>query len=182
LIEVADFYTTFCSLAGVDPFDEKGALYGLPPVEGLDLWPLLSGINKTSPRTEVVIGGDTTDGSDGATLVVGIIRSDGYKLLIGNTTGGCWQGPLSPNGTYIGDCALDCGTTNAPLCLFNILTDPTEHANLIDSHPDIASELASRIVENQKTVFSPLRGNNMVDIACANSNKTWGGFVGPFLP
>jgi arylsulfatase B len=182
LIEVADWYTTFCSLAGVDPTDTRAALYNLPPVEGLDQWPLLSGLNSTSPRSEVIIGGDTTDGSDGATLVVGIIRSDGFKLLIGNTTGGCWQGPLSPNGTYVGDCPLDCGTTKTPLCLFNIFTDPTEHNNVVEIHTDIALELAAQIDKAQLTVFSPLRGNNMVDIACANSNKTWGGFVGPFLP
>ena len=182
LIEVADWYTTFCNLAGVDPTDSRAALYDLPPVEGLDQWPLISGSNSTAPRTEVVIGGDTTDGSDGATLVVGIIRSDGFKLLIGNITGGCWQGPLSPNGTYVGDCPLDCGTTQTPLCLFNILSDPTEHINMISTHADVAAELAARIDEVQKTVFSPLRGGDHVDLACANSNKSYGGFVGPFMP
>ena len=46
-------YTTFCGLAGVDPTDERAAAAGLPPVDGHDLWPLISGANATSPRTEV---------------------------------------------------------------------------------------------------------------------------------
>lgn len=49
----ADWYATFCSLAGVDPFDHRAALANLPPVDGLDLWPYLSGAVETSPRKEV---------------------------------------------------------------------------------------------------------------------------------
>ena len=56
LISVADWYTTFCALAGVDPTDHKAAAAGLPPVDGLNMWPLLSGQNGTSPRDEVPIG------------------------------------------------------------------------------------------------------------------------------
>jgi hypothetical protein len=46
-------YVTFAALAGADPFDERAAAAGLPPVDGHNLWPLLSGENATSPRTEV---------------------------------------------------------------------------------------------------------------------------------
>jgi hypothetical protein len=52
-------YMTFCKLAGLseaacasDPLAEAG---GLPPIDSLDLWPMLSGANMTSPRTEVPI-------------------------------------------------------------------------------------------------------------------------------
>jgi arylsulfatase I/J len=48
-----DFYATFCALAGVDKTDARAAAAGLPPVDGLDLWPYLSGKVKASPRTEV---------------------------------------------------------------------------------------------------------------------------------
>jgi arylsulfatase B len=50
LIHVADLYATFCHLAGVsaaerhDAVDEEGRL--LPPVESVNLWPLLSGTNR----------------------------------------------------------------------------------------------------------------------------------------
>jgi hypothetical protein len=141
----------------------------------------LSGANSTPPRTEVVLGDDTDDGNDGETLVAGVIRADGYKLLVGQLVNGFWTGPLSPNGTACQPGLLDCGNTSTPLCLFNIFLDPNEHDNVASLHPDIAAELAARIVELQKTVFSPLRGPSLADQACANSNATWGGFVGPFL-
>jgi arylsulfatase B len=49
-------YATFCALAGVDPTDTRAAAAGLPPIDSLNLWPLLSGANPTSPRTEVILG------------------------------------------------------------------------------------------------------------------------------
>ena len=81
-VEIADWFRTFCGLAGVDPFDARGAAAGLPPVEGVDQWPVLSGANATWPRSEVVIGAPPTN--DGEPLgVQGVIDSDGYKLLVG---------------------------------------------------------------------------------------------------
>lgn len=49
-------YATFCALAGVDPTDTRAAAAGLPPIDSLNLWPLISGANPTSPRSEVVLG------------------------------------------------------------------------------------------------------------------------------
>eukprot|EP01047_Picozoa_sp_COSAG01_P028572 COSAG01_NODE_1924_length_8886_cov_6.780699_10_plen_100_part_00 len=46
-------YATFCALAGVNKTDERGAKANLPPVDGLNLWPYLSGSAQHSPRTEV---------------------------------------------------------------------------------------------------------------------------------
>ena len=73
------------SLAGVaDPTDHEAAAAGLPPIDSLDLWPLLSGANRTSPRRELPIG-DTSallPHGDGRTLVGGLIRWP-HKLLVG---------------------------------------------------------------------------------------------------
>jgi hypothetical protein len=71
LIGIEDWYRTFCGLAGVDPTDERAAAAGLPPVEGYDLWPLLSGLNTTAPRTEVWLGSGGTgiESTDTATYV-----------------------------------------------------------------------------------------------------------------
>ncbi len=65
----------------MSPFDERAARASLPPVDGLDVWPLLSGANATSPRAEVVLGGafPFPGLDDGATIVQGLVRSDGYK-------------------------------------------------------------------------------------------------------
>ncbi len=45
-IHIADWFTTFCKLAGVDP-DDSGT--GKFPVDGLDVWPIITGANSTSP-------------------------------------------------------------------------------------------------------------------------------------
>ncbi len=37
MISIADWYATFSTLAGVDPFDEWAAESGLPPVDGLSI-------------------------------------------------------------------------------------------------------------------------------------------------
>ena len=45
---------TFCYLAGVSAFDDKAAASTppLPPVDSINVWGLISGANKTSPRRE----------------------------------------------------------------------------------------------------------------------------------
>jgi hypothetical protein len=59
-LQVCDWYATWCSLAGVDKDDTRaaaananGANPKLPAVDGLDLWPYLSGKVAESPRKEV---------------------------------------------------------------------------------------------------------------------------------
>ena len=105
-VETCDWYRTFCGLAGVDPADARGAAAGLPPVEGFDLWPVLSGANETSPRSEVVIG-MPTDNTDVFVGVQGVIDSGGYKLLIGVLHSPVWTGPQcecprpNPNSTLM---------------------------------------------------------------------------------
>ena len=82
-------YPTICGLAGVDTTDERAAAAGLWPVEGVDLWPLLSGSNSTPPRTEVVLGMPTMSGAnsigDPFIGVQALIDAQGYKLVIGTT-------------------------------------------------------------------------------------------------
>lgn len=69
-MHTADWYTTFCSLVGVNHKDESAADAGLPPVDGLDMWPLISGEVSESPRNEILVS-DTT-------LIIG-----DYKLMTG---------------------------------------------------------------------------------------------------
>jgi arylsulfatase B len=184
LIGIEDWYASFCALAGADPVDHKAAAAGLPPIDSLNIWPLLSGQNTTSPRTEVVLGSSSVfpPVASGSTVVQSVIRSDGWKLLVGLVGENVYTGPFYPNAStnWVGT-PLDCGNVTLPLCLFNIFDDPTEHNNMIDQEPDIAAQLAQRIVELQQTVFSPDRGN-VTNASCIASETTWKGFVGPFLP
>eukprot|EP01043_Picozoa_sp_COSAG02_P056190 COSAG02_NODE_6628_length_3450_cov_3.031334_1_plen_531_part_00 len=81
-VHVCDWYTTWCSLAGVHKEDDRalaanqhGADPPLPPVDGFDLWPYLSGKVGTSPRKEIF--------ADNAVLLMEI---EGTKWkLIGST-------------------------------------------------------------------------------------------------
>lgn len=85
LITAWDWYATFAALAGADPTDNAAAAAGLPPIDSLNMWPLLSGENASAPRTEVVIGetGALTKNGDGQALVGGLIDAEGYKLVLG---------------------------------------------------------------------------------------------------
>ena len=72
-----DWFATFTDLTRMDPTDHKTNAAGLPPIDSLDLWPLLSGRTSASPRTELAIGSPNAVG--------GLINAS-YKLLIGTYT------------------------------------------------------------------------------------------------
>ena len=181
-----DWFRTLAGLAGVDPEDAKAAAAGLPPVEGYDLWPLLSGANATSPRTELWLGsggaGDVDNSQD--PILQGLIRSDGWKVLWGNVIENTWTGPFYPNKTtaWCDTCPLDCGTIDAPTCLFNVLSDPTEHENLAAANPSIVRDMSARLQELTKGIFAPDRGKPDDTDACYAGDKVYDGWVGPFLP
>lgn len=193
LIGIEDWYKTLTILAGADPVDERAAAAGLPPVEGYDLWPLLSGTNTTNPRTEIWLGKDSPRDGNGkssgaaSTFVQGLIRSDGWKLMHDLINQDIWQGPFYPNATTVSkpwkNTNLDCGSFANPTCLFNVFDDPNEHVNQAKAFPEIVTEMAARISEIQATVFSPDRGQNS-PLACTVSapHGIYRGFVGPFLP
>jgi len=97
LSHIADWFTTFCTIAGVDPEDSSAAKVGLPPVDGINLWPMITG-QKKSVRNEVYISRYT------------LISGD-MKLIIGTIPFTHWSGPTYPNNTCspcrLGKCA-DC--------------------------------------------------------------------------
>jgi len=144
------------------------------------MWPLLSGKNSTSPRTEIPLGSflEALDGTF-TTVVAGLIQGP-WKLLLGPNTQNGWQGPFFPNtstnwNSYLNP--LRCGLVG---CLFNIIDDPTEHFDVAAEHPVIRSQLIERIAELQKGVFSPDRG--MADpLACQAATTKYGGFWVPWV-
>ena len=157
LIEMSDWYATFCAIAGADPADAAAAAAGLPPVDGMNMWPLLSGANASSPRTHVLLG--SSDGTDksGNTIVEGVVRADGYKLLLGKQASAFWTGPVYPNSTTYPAGSENCGKQG---CLFNVLADPNEHDEISAAHPDIVAELQAVVDAAAKTVFNPDRGTD----------------------
>ena len=166
-IHVADWYATFCALAGVDPTDDRAAKAKLPPIDSMNMWPLISGQNPTSPRTDIPISN--------ATLISG-----DYKLLTGNIGQAGWTGPTYPNNTNPNggvDLVEHCGEKG---CLFNIKDDPYEHKNLAQSMPDVLSKMKKKLENYQATHFEPNRGKQYPKVCDIALNK-YGGFWGPFL-
>jgi arylsulfatase B len=153
-VHLADWYATFCALAGVDPHDERAASAGLPAVDSINMWPLLSGARGARGRSEIHISP--------VTLILGP-----YKLLTGADSGSInkhQQPGFVPFDSYLpgyGAAAL----VNSKMhrncsagCLFDILNDPSERVDLAPSRPDLVDKLWARLRELNKSVFNPRRG------------------------
>ena len=67
-----------------------GTQYPMPGIDSINLWGFISGVEKTSPRTEVPICIDMPLMNGTSALIVG-----DYKLLSAIRI--CRQGPLFPN-------------------------------------------------------------------------------------
>jgi len=92
---IADWYKTFCNLAGVDYKDDLAKKYDLPEVDGIDLWPMITGSGKG--RDEIYISQKA--------IIMGK-----YKLMIGKHGYDFRGGPQYPNNTC-GGCT-DLGVCN----------------------------------------------------------------------
>lgn len=174
IIHMADWYGTFCSLAGVDPEDPVAAAAGLPPVDSMNVWPLLSGANSTAPRFEIPVSNQT--------LIQG-----SFKLIEGTMGYAGWTGSAYPNASSSAhdpcDVSMACGSG----CIFDVVNDPTEHVNLAPQRPDLVASMSARLAELRKSFFS----NNDVGVdtcppgvtmpcACWRAINYWGGYFGPY--
>lgn len=166
-IHIADWYATLCGLAGVDPTDDAAAKAKLPPIDSLDVWPLISGMNATSPRTDIPISHN-------------MLISGDYKIITGDVDYSAWTGPQFPNTTTTSKqvhITAHCGDG----CLFNVKHDPYEYDNLASSMPDILAQMQKKLQKYQQTYFNPDRGSGSPE-ACKTALNKYGGFWGPFLP
>ena len=162
-IHIADWYATFCSLAGVDPKDEQAAKVNLPPIDSLNVWPLISGQNTTSPRVDIPLTNKS------------LISGD-YKIITGDVGHAGWTGPHYPNGSGSVDVEEKCGDG----CLYNIKEDPLEHHNLAKDMPDVLKTMQSKLAKYVSTRFNPDRGKEWPGACDAAVNK-YGYFWGPFV-
>jgi hypothetical protein len=74
---VADWYQTFCNLAGLNCTDSIDPF----PLDSHNMWPYISGEVELSPRQEVPLG--TFEGG-------ALIRSDGKKIVLGKQAPDWW--------------------------------------------------------------------------------------------
>ena len=176
IIHITDWYTTFTEMIGVDPTDIKAKKYGLPPIDGFNVWPLISGKNLTSPRTQIPISEQ------------GLIDGD-YKYLIGNISFASWSGSQFPNSTSIQHTIeytfMDCSNG----CLFNVVQDMTEHINIANEYQEIVNRMANQLTILKKSFYSnnetginscPSSLNISMECACWMATNYWNGFFGPY--
>ena len=182
-IHVADYYTTFAALAGVDPTDVAAKQAGLPPIDGVNLWPRLSGATQVPPRHEIY--------GDGLHSSYGFLINGTNKLILGTIPFAVWTGPMNPNET---DSKVNnnwnCSSCTPPVtlskvdctkgCLYDVEVDPSERVELSATQPEARDALLARLLHLiNTTAFTPNRG--VVDPrACDVGVHKYGNFWGPF--
>ena len=184
-VHIADWYTTFAGLAGVDPADHGAIEAGFPGVDGIDMWPYITGAVDESPRFEIPLASKYSapakgapDKNGSAALIVG-----DYKLVRYTQQYCFWMGEVYPNATttHKNEDICDCGASG---CLFNIKTDPNEHTDLSASMPEKAADMLQRAKEWDATSIEATRqpgwrGSVNTTKACEKMEQN-GGFWGPY--
>ena len=126
-IHIADWYTTFCKLAGVDPSDSGPGKF---PVDGLDVWPIITGENTTTPHEEIILGYDFNG--------TGAIIAGNYKLISGAQHSSIWDPLQFP-------CIASTKGPNCdPYCLYDIINDPSEQNDLSKSETTLLADMLKR--------------------------------------
>ena len=196
-VHIADWYATLCGLVGVDPTDARAAAAQppLPPIDSLDVWPLLSGANATSPRdawpiaANVAVRFEYAAAAGGGGAGGSGAPTHGWKLVTGVVPQNAgWQGPVYPNASSPASdpsaVALNC---SASPCLFDVVADPTEHVDLAALRPDVVARLQADLAAYAPAFFS--NSDSGVDVcppgtggdcACWAAAHVWGGYLGPW--
>lgn len=186
-MHVADWFATYCALAGVDPTDTAGEKAGLLPIDSLNLWPMLSGANLTSPRSELFMNADTAKG--GGCLIQG-----DWKLLTGKISSASWAGPTYPNASSIDNTldqyTADCGGAEGGRrgCLYNVGQEGswTEHEDLSAQYPEILDKMVARLSVLSRGFWNPnsTAKSAAYSATCQNAQtvqtQKWSNFYGPF--
>ena len=154
LIAVCDWHSTFLALAGAAgegavsgssvtggkaSVAERGAL-PLPEMDGINQWPVISGIATEPLRQEVFVGS-------------GVLIEGNYKLIaVANPNDDArWSGPMFPKVAATGSKIIACSKQTP--CLFDVVNDYREEHDLASTKPDIVNQLQSRLTTLMKGVF-----------------------------
>ena len=192
MLSIADWYSTFAGLAGVNgSHDPSAAAAGLPHVDSMDMWPMIrsGGADTSCARTylhvspstfisgrhKLIVGG----GRDGAANVSP--RTQGRNG--GSTDQSGWTGPVYPNassgpsGAGVANMwpVQDCSEG----CVYDIINDPGEHHDIGPQNPALRAKLIGWLATANRSIYSPTRHPN--DAGCCAQAERNGGFIGPWL-
>ena len=148
-VHISDWYATFCGLAGVDADDDGGvdtAGTPLPKVDGLDMWPFLTGGAVASPRTTIPFTMGHHQPGCGGSIINGT-----YKLLLGTQSPAFWNGPEYPNGTRPSPISVDCGAG----CLYDVSTATAGRAPPPHTHTPITAARTAPPITHHLSLARP---------------------------
>lgn len=150
-IHVADWYATLSTLVGVDPSD----VYKGYDIDSVDIWPLITGKNRTNPREFLPVTEQT------------LIWKGRYKYMSQSWALG-FNGWSTPNNTMIDPPPMSDsrGGTFCTRCLFDILNDEEERVNIASDHPDIVDKLATQLSTYKYIVGPNMTAEELSDYEC----------------
>jgi len=177
LVHVSDIYATFCALAGVSAADGNWA-----PVDGLDVWPYISGANATSPRSRIVHEHSMFDPTAPS---MGAIRENDWKLIVGKEASAGWYG-VSSDGHFTPPARGPAVNTSesacspAAPCLFNIAIDPEERNDIAAANPDIVLRMLAIFRSYDKEHHPPTKNPTENKTACCAASGAAGMLLTPW--
>jgi len=179
VMHIADWYPTLCKLAGADPTDDPPVpplpvdpanpnkdIYGhasWPPVDGVDVWPLLAA---GSPPEA------TAAHPNGLWLSREVMLLGPHKIVVAQpdpstmASKSLHNGWKWPNGTWVDsdDTRFGCNKykdrTNFRPCVFDVVSDPREESNLASSAPMLLRSMWALLNTTQLSAYharSPAR-------------------------
>jgi len=180
LMHFADWYGTFCYLAGANATDQVAIDNGLPDTDSINQWPILSGERTVSIRTEVQISPVTLIDQAGKWKLLtgadpGSINDDTSPFYVpfdtyavGYFTGYPFANNSVPGGV-MGSAGTACQTAKQSLsvefastlncnygldcrhgCLFDLENDPTETTDVSKENPDVLASMMAKLQNNSK--------------------------------
>lgn len=171
MIHIADWYRTLAEgVAGVDPTDSRAQESGLPPIDSLNMWPLLSAQNSHNPRAEAGLLVDER------MLVKGRWKyiKGGQKMDFA-----AWGGLQYPNETTVTD-PIDGHSFTCPSqgCLYDVINDPAEVNEVSVQNPDVVETMQAELQRQAATIWSTSHKNDPQCNAAVQS--LYGGYYGPW--
>jgi len=177
-MHIADWYTTLCAIAGVDPTDTRAAQAGLPPVEGFDHSALIvgDGAPGSGKRTEMHHSARALTSGQWKLITGGMEVLEFHfneSMVYGN--GSIPYSDYLPG--YEGPHVMWRNMTDCSAgCLYDVTGDPFETTDIAAQHPDVVQTLTARLAELNKGIYLPDRGTPD-PAACSR----WNGFYGPWI-